>query len=356
MQSSDSGIYFCNAQNSFGSISQAMKLQSRQKKSTTPSTDVIACCTEQNVTSTCMDACTAFLDMDSVIDRPECIGDFHKLMRCAADGSDHRACCNRWGVPIRCLGWCRGTTVPNSEVCALSYTKPIISCFHEGQERIPGPPTNIRIETIDQFNLKVVWDPPKKNPDQVELYRVFWRPQGAKQAEKNDTNLNELIIEGLKDDITYELVMKAGNHFGTSILTKPLVFRLLEKTIISSSTLGNSHIGVVVGVVVALIFIGCSVTGGVWYMRKYRVSGIKLSGGVSFDKPTFLRRSNTTTTDTLQIIANDCNEVPEVQETGLSNAAWKQETLQAAPSTEEVPTLREELHLGSNGAGFKRFK
>merc|ERR1712007_234002 len=145
--------------------------------------------------------------------------------------------------------------------------------------------------------------------------------QGAKQAEKNDTNLNELIIEGLKDDITYELVMKAGNHFGTSILTKPLVFRLLEKTIISSSTLGNSHIGVVVGVVVALIFIGCSVTGGVWYMRKYRVSGIKLSGGVSFDKPTFLRRSNTTTTDTLQIIANDCNEVPEVQETGLSNAA-----------------------------------
>lgn len=32
MQSSDSGIYFCNAQNSFGSISQAMKLQSRQKK------------------------------------------------------------------------------------------------------------------------------------------------------------------------------------------------------------------------------------------------------------------------------------------------------------------------------------
>lgn len=119
---------------------------------------------------------------------------------------------------------------------------------------------------------------------------------------------------------------------------------------------GNSHIGVVVGVVVALIFIGCSVTGGVWYMRKYRVSGIKLSGGVSFDKPTFLRRSNTTTTDTLQIIANDCNEVPEVQETGLSNAAWKQETLQAAPSTEEVPTLREELHLGSNGAGFKRFK
>jgi hypothetical protein len=46
--------------------------------------NVAKCCEEQNVTSTCLDACTLFLDIESVIDRPECIGDFHKLMRCAA--------------------------------------------------------------------------------------------------------------------------------------------------------------------------------------------------------------------------------------------------------------------------------
>ena len=46
--------------------------------------NVAKCCEEQNVTSTCLDACTVFLDIESVIDRPECIGDFHKLMRCAA--------------------------------------------------------------------------------------------------------------------------------------------------------------------------------------------------------------------------------------------------------------------------------
>lgn len=46
--------------------------------------NVVQCCQEQNVTSTCLDACTQFLDIESVIDRPECIGDFHKLMRCAA--------------------------------------------------------------------------------------------------------------------------------------------------------------------------------------------------------------------------------------------------------------------------------
>lgn len=46
--------------------------------------DVVQCCVEQNVTSSCMDACSLMLDIDSVIDRPECVGDFHKLMRCAA--------------------------------------------------------------------------------------------------------------------------------------------------------------------------------------------------------------------------------------------------------------------------------
>lgn len=98
-----------------------------------------------------MDACTLFLDMDSVIDRPECINDFHKLMHCAAgipclhccsftcsrrarlDGSDHRGCCTQWGVPRRCLEWCRGEPVASVELCALAYTKPIVACFHEGK-------------------------------------------------------------------------------------------------------------------------------------------------------------------------------------------------------------------------------
>lgn len=49
------------------------------------------------------------------------------------DGSDHRGCCTQWGVPRRCLDWCRGEAVSSVELCALTYTKPIISCFHEGK-------------------------------------------------------------------------------------------------------------------------------------------------------------------------------------------------------------------------------
>lgn len=46
--------------------------------------NVTQCCIEQNVSSSCQDACTFFLDIDAVIDKPECINDFHKLMKCAA--------------------------------------------------------------------------------------------------------------------------------------------------------------------------------------------------------------------------------------------------------------------------------
>jgi len=36
------------------------------------------------VTAVCMNACSFYLDIDAVIDKPECIGDFDKLMKCAA--------------------------------------------------------------------------------------------------------------------------------------------------------------------------------------------------------------------------------------------------------------------------------
>jgi len=170
MENSDSGVYYCNAQNTFGTFSQAIKLQARQK-TLVSEMNVAQCCAEKNVSSTCMDACTLFLDIDSVIDRPECINDFHKLMKCAADGSDHRGCCTKWGVPRRCLDWCRGEAVPNKELCALTYTKPIMACFHEGKERVPGPPRDVRIQLEEDNSIIVKWEAPLRNPEKVELYR-----------------------------------------------------------------------------------------------------------------------------------------------------------------------------------------
>lgn len=53
-----------------------------------------------------------------------------------------------------------------------------------------------------------------KNPHTVEIYRVFWRPIGVRSPEKLDTKEMSLRIAALKEGVTYECVIKAGNHFG----------------------------------------------------------------------------------------------------------------------------------------------
>lgn len=120
--------------------------------------------------------------------------------------------------------------------------------------------------------------------------------------------------------------------------------------------LGNPHVGVAVGIVVALLFIICAVIGAVYFLRKKNLIGIKLSGSVRFDNPKFLNRSNQQPNDTLQIIQNEIGM--DSSEAASTTTAWKQETLHATPvpSTEVNPTLYEELRLGSDGVGFKRLK
>lgn len=80
----DEGDYFCHAENAFGSVVQPVAVRIHNVAS---SHNVTQCCLEQNVTAGCMEACNFYLDIDSVIEKPECIADFDKLMKCAADGS-----------------------------------------------------------------------------------------------------------------------------------------------------------------------------------------------------------------------------------------------------------------------------
>jgi hypothetical protein len=80
----DEGDYFCHAENAFGSVVQPVAVRIHN---TASSHNVTQCCIEQNVTAGCMEACNFYLDIDSVIEKSECIADFDKLMKCAADGS-----------------------------------------------------------------------------------------------------------------------------------------------------------------------------------------------------------------------------------------------------------------------------
>ncbi len=78
------GDYFCHAENPLGSATQAVSVRIRP---TPTAHNISECCITHNVSAACMDACSFYVDIDSVKDRPECISDFDKLMRCAADGS-----------------------------------------------------------------------------------------------------------------------------------------------------------------------------------------------------------------------------------------------------------------------------
>ncbi|GFG31451.1 hypothetical protein Cfor_07805, partial [Coptotermes formosanus] len=358
----DEGDYFCHAENAFGSSTQPVSVRIRNVAATN---NVTQCCIEQNVTVGCMDACSFYLDIDAVIDKPECIVDFDKLMKCAADGSDHRSCCAQWGVPRRCLDWCRGEPLLNNKFCVLSYTKQIMSCFHEGRDRLPGPPQNVHVELIDAHSVRVRWDPPVKNPHTVEMYRVFWRQVGSRTAIKNDTKATSLRITGLKDGSTYECVIKAGNHLGTSTLTEAVRFTTGDKYITSAASLGNdsSSVGAAIGIVLALIIVAAIIIGAVWFMRKRRMLGHKSSGGVAFENPSYLREVNM---DHIHIPASQgdsalangtANGVNPAGSHIQTQQGWKQETLHVPPqATEVAPSLYEELKLGQDGAGFKRLK
>lgn len=75
---------------------------------------------------------------------------------------------------------------------------------------------------------------------QYFVVRVFWRRVGNNiPPEKNDTKETSMKISGLKDDLTYELVLKAGNSRGMSTLTEPIRFTTIEKDVTSAASMGE---------------------------------------------------------------------------------------------------------------------
>ncbi|GJQ83686.1 hypothetical protein Trydic_g14393 [Trypoxylus dichotomus] len=357
----DVGDYFCHAENAFGSATQPVSVRIRNIATVS---NITQCCIEQNVSSVCMDACSFYLDIDAVIQKVECVNDFDKLIKCAADGSDHRKCCVDWKVPRNCLDYCRGEPWLNNKICVLPYIKQIMNCFHEGRDKLPGPPQNIRVDILDSRSVKIMWDPPVKNPQTAEMYRVYWRllDMDTKNSLKNDTPNTYFSLTELKDGGTYECVIKALNHRGTSTLSAPVRFTMGEKYITSAASLNDnvSHVGVAIGVVLALVVVAAIVIGAIWFIRT-KSMGAKHQGGVAFENPSYLREVNM-----------DHIQVPQTQaETALASngtangiavsatsggQGWKHEPLHVPTSQEVNPTLYEELKLGQDGAGFKRLK
>ena len=76
---------------------------------------------------------------------------------------------------------------------------------------VPGKPSNIQIKPADS-SLRISWSDTKD----ATKYQVYYREQGSSEFIKfgNDISFTNATITGLTNDVTYEIVIKAGNQVG----------------------------------------------------------------------------------------------------------------------------------------------
>ncbi|KAH8270054.1 hypothetical protein KR018_003173 [Drosophila ironensis] len=373
LQANDVGDYFCHAENPFGATTTPVSVRIRN----TPALNhnVSSCCEAQNVSLSCRSACSYYVDFDAIADRPECIVDFDKLMRCAADGSDHRSCCADEHVPRKCLNWCRGESVRSKEICSLQYARTIVGCFEKNRDRLPGPPENIVVSIKSDSEVTIRWDAPTKNPNAVDGYRIFYHEaavlppsssssssssgsgpssssqdatssvdhagmdtlggmnnatsmgtgnsngngnnaMAALEIRRIDVKDTTISINGLKKDVLYELVVKAGNSYGewsfrprkqgsakccgpgfnlpaclagASVLTDPIRFTLGENQVTSATSSYSSAVGTISGIVASILAILLAAAAIVFYRRQRSSHGKSANGNVAFENPTYTR-------------------------------------------------------------------
>ena len=75
-----------------------------------------------------------------------------------------------------------------------------------------------------------------KNLNLIIHHRVFWRAIGERFAKKNDTASRSMVLQELREDVVYEVAVKAGNHRGTSVLTPTITFHHSLSTVSSAIT------------------------------------------------------------------------------------------------------------------------
>lgn len=219
-------------------------------------------------------------------------------------GSDHRSCCASGDVPRYCLNWCRGEALNSSKMgsCVLQHTKTIIDCFQSNRELLPSPPTNLAVTMISNSEVLLKWDLPKKNPHKVEAYRIYWHEvePTTEQTISNtgvngigthrvDTSEVSIRIRDLRPNVVYEVMIKAGNTHGSSVVTEPLKFQLGKN--ISSAT-GSSSTGALLGIFAGIVVIALATSAILLYKRRILMKTNTTNGGVSFENPSYLREVN----------------------------------------------------------------
>ena len=235
----DTDQYSCIATNSLGDDSASMTINVTLPRTFT---NVTSCCKAVGISSDCLALCSQDVDLDWFSVTSQCLSQFPKVMSCASDGSDHRHCCQEKGLPTEALDWCRGSGGTDTVVLALAFSRIIQGCFHQGQDQLPGPPSNLSVKALGPSEALVFWNLPIKNPEAVEIYRVYWRPVSDETVKSVNRMQRNLHLKNLVAGASYEVAVKAANGNGSSQLTEPLVFKFTGSTFIPTSTSKTSSL------------------------------------------------------------------------------------------------------------------
>lgn len=156
--------------------------------------------------------------------------------------------------------------------------------------------------------LIIEWDPPIKNPNLVQYYRIFWRPFGSRELSRTITNLTWIKLNDLNMNKIYEFVVKAANTHGSSVYSDPLTVKpseiLAQSNLIGSAGLiwfMPSSSGSLAGrVMVAICFATMFMFGSLafvmflerrGYLKRFASSKSNTSR-ISFANPAYLKDSD----------------------------------------------------------------
>lgn len=120
-----------------------------------------------------------------------CQAQIGALVRCSAGGRDHTPCCNRRGVPAKCVSMCRGVLTQPAADC-LSYAGNIIQCFEEGTGNIPGPVEDLHANTVTNTSISLSWVPSEADVNNTESKAIDYLVQYGKV---NNMTMYETIIK-----------------------------------------------------------------------------------------------------------------------------------------------------------------
>lgn len=187
--------------------------------------------------------------------------------------------------------------------CVLQYTETIIDCFQSNRDLLPSPPTSLAVKMVSNSEVLIKWDLPKKNAHKVEGYRIYWHEVdpnvehstsytaiNGNGMHRVDTREMSIRIRDLRPNVVYELMIKAGNQNGSSILTEPITFQLGKN--ISEELSGSSSTGAVLGIFAGIVVIALVASAILLYKRRILMKPNNTNGGVSFENPSYLREVN----------------------------------------------------------------